>query len=68
MGISLLAALPTSLTTCGEVFEASDNTRTRARLLLMASTIASAHSVPGKTSRGAIQQDMSFFSLSLILR
>ena len=55
MGIPLLAALPTSLITCGELFELEDKTKIRKRLPSMASTIVSAQSAPAKTSRGAIQ-------------
>ena len=58
MGVPLLAALPTSLITCGELFELEDNTKTRTGLPSMASTIISAQSAPAKTSRGAIQHFM----------
>jgi hypothetical protein len=62
IGIPLLAALFISLRTCGELAELVDSINTKTRQFSIASIIASAKSLPGRISLGAIQQFILFDS------
>ena len=62
IGIPLLTALSTSRSTCGEVFELLENTKTMRRLWFSPFMRASAYGTPGNTSLGAIQQRIPLLS------
>jgi hypothetical protein len=62
IGMPLLTERSISLRTCADWLELAEKTRMVSLLVWIASTIDSAYSLPGSTSRGAIQQRMQFCS------